>query len=176
MKRFISCLFAVFVTTGSIAQVNPIIPNTPPKKQELPVPKPVTLKPDLTIAIEKVLEAVYNPVDKITTVKVDVAVRNNSDAATTTAHTISAAIFRHAETNADHMFWHIGDFQTGTLVPAEATVKRRLVFKIKSMMPPLSTPYRFMVEADKKYVIDESDETNNQSNEVEVMVTTKASS
>lgn len=175
MKQFVSCLMAILVTIGSKGQVNPVIPNAAAKKQELPAPKVVTIKPDLTIEIEKVLEAVYNPADKITTVKTDVIVRNNSDAATTAVHTISAAIFRHSETNADHKFWHIGDFQTGTLVPAKATVKRRLVFKIKSMMPPLTTPYRFMVEADKRYVVEESDETNNQSNEVEVMVTTKAS-
>jgi hypothetical protein len=173
MKKFFFPL-AVFLTTSSVsAQVNPAIPAGTPKKQNLPSPKVVALKPDLTIEIENVVEAVYDPANKTTTVKLDIAVYNDSDAGTTVTHSIAASLFRPSAANVDHVFWHIGDFQPGTLLPARATVKRRMVFKIRDIMPPLTTPYRFMLEADKKYVIDEGDETNNQSNEVEVRVTRK---
>lgn len=175
MKQFLLSITALLSAAIATAQVNPVIPNSP-KKQQLPVPKTVAVKPDLTIEIENVVEAVYNPADKITTVKADVAVQNNSDAGTTVIHTIAASIFRPSATNVDHQFWYIGDFQSGTLIPARTTVRRRLVFKIRNLMPPLTTPYRFMVEADKKYVIDEGDEENNQSNEVEVLVMRKGDS
>jgi hypothetical protein len=173
MKQVLSALAVLLSTMSAAAQANPAIPTERPKKQSLPAPKIAAVKPDLTIEIENVVEAVYDPANKTTTVKLDIAVHNNSDAATTAIHTVAASVFRPSATNVDHVFWHIGDFQSGTLVPARASVKRRMVFKIREIMPPLTTPYRFMIEADKKYVIDEGDETNNQSNEVDVMVTRK---
>ena len=173
MKQIIISIAAVFSLMAASAQVDPAIPAVP-KKQQVPVPKTASIKPDLTIEIVEVIEAVYNPADKTTTIKADVVVYNNSDAASNQLHQIAAYIYTHSTTNIDRVFWHLVNIESGTSLPARATVKRRMLFKIRDIMPPLGVPYRFKLKADIRYVIDEADETNNESNEVSVMVVQKS--
>lgn len=168
MKKVIMLAFSTLSTACVVAQVNPILRDKAPKKQQLPIPEIQTIKPDLTVEIERISSGGYNMVTQKTTIKVLVAIRNNSDASAPISK-IAASVYNHSTTNPDHIYWHLGQFKDAPAIPPNGIVRRLISFEMDNM-PKRTTPYPFKVEIDKSYNIDEADETNNDSNEVEITI------
>jgi hypothetical protein len=147
---------------------NAQIPTNAPKPIQLPVPAIKQLKktPDLTVEIIKVNSVSYS--GNTLTVKVSFKISNSTTVSADNVM-IGADVEHPDPATLEHSYFHsFNNTTTVARIAPNSSATSIFVFKRTEVPGNPDRKFRFRLEADPRYIIDEIDETNNRSAIVDI--------
>jgi hypothetical protein len=144
------------------------VPTNAPKPIQLPIPSIKQLKkaPDLTVEITKINSVLYS--GSTLTVKVSLTIYNNSSVNADNVM-IGADVEHPDPATLEHTFFHpFNNTTTITRIAPNSSATSIFVFKRIEVPANPDRKFRFRLEADPRYLINEIDETNNRSAIVDI--------
>ena len=162
--KYIFLICSFFAVSFCHAQ----IPNNAPKTNQQPVPSIKQLKkiPELTVEIAKINSVQFR--GNTLTIKVSLTVYNNSSVNADNVMIGADAEYPDPAT-LEHTYFHsFNNITTIARIPPNKSSTTIFVFKKSEVPRNLDRKFRFRLEADPRYMIDEIDETNNWSAIVDI--------